>query len=305
MRPIVTQGLCYLFVASLCLGAIAARGMGSVALESLDRLAWGGFIPAGEGTPSEFPDAVAPFAAMDLGEAGGPLWFWVGQALADAFWLAILVAVLGVVWRRRRLRELRLLTLYEVTPAPEEGRGAAAWTRETPRFLPINPYLDPSAPRRLSRQIENAAEASLEFHRVFGLLYFDLGEPPAHEDAQAVVDWAGNVSELVTRLKGALRPTDYVVFLNEREIVACIALLPGMTELIGIGERLRRVGQGAPAFAEAFAREAGLAIYPLCGYGGEELVAHARDDYCRRNAPRLAGPSPGAPRLRNAVEGQS
>ena len=104
-----------------------------------------------------------------------------------------------------------------------------------------------------------------------------------------------------------LRGTDYVACINDHEIVACIGLLPGLTELAGIANRLRKVGQGSDVFAKAFAPAAGLAVYPLGGYRGEELIesarAHYRTQYVEIETvkPRLEKPS----RRRIALQGEA
>jgi hypothetical protein len=160
-----------------------------------------------------------------------------------------------------------------------------------PRRLPNNPYLEPSTSGMLGRQIENAAEASVEFGRVLGIVYFDLGASPSGAFDGERGDWDAERDELMAEFKQALRPTDHVALLSDREIVACIALLPGRTELLGIAGRLRAIGQNSVRFASAFAAEAGLSIFPACGYRGEELIDYARADY-RARKPAVLAPRP-------------
>jgi len=229
------------------------------------------------------PVAVSRAALKEIGEASDSLRIWLDEVLAAAGALTLAAMAVLTFRRKRRVRNHRLQTLYELPEMP-----TAPGERRTPRRLPTNPYLDSDGPAAISRQIENAAEASLEFGRVLGLIYFDLGAPPKGDSPDEARDGDADHRELLAKLKLALRSTDHVALLSDHEIVACIALLPGRTELVGIAERLRKIGQSSTRFARAFAPDAGLAIYPVCGYRGEDLIDHARADFHSRKPPVTA-----------------
>jgi hypothetical protein len=243
------------------------------------------------------PNFISQAAAEGIGVASRQVEAWLEEIPGAAGPLTLAGAAVLALRRRRRARNHRLQTLYEIADMPE-----TLSKRQTPRCLPNNPYLDASAPEVLSRQIENAAEASVEFGRVFGVIYFDLGPRPPGDFSDEARAWEADHSELMEKLRKALRNTDHVAKVSHHEIIACIALLPGRSELVGIAERLRKMGQNSPRFANAFMREAGLAIYPACGYRGEELIDYARSDFHFPKPPRMAYLPPNASQLEGVAD---
>jgi len=205
--------------------------------------------------------------------ADGDGWFMAILAIAGAVAIpALLGGIAFLLYRRRaRARKQRLETLFSA-PAPV----AQVIPHATPRTLPHNPYHEATSPALLAHQMENAAAASIEFGKTLGVIYFDLGERPHDKRTRDAQSWDHDVSELLERLQNVLRGTDHVAFINDHEVVACIGLLPGLTELTSIANRLRNVGGSSPRFSSAFEPAAGLAVYPLGGYRGEELIQSAR-----------------------------
>jgi len=273
-------------LASTCVGAAEAAEVVPAATVSsptrIDGLLSGAADDTDGGNAFASPTSVTLAAAKEIGESSGQLKVWLEEVLGAVGAITLTSAAVLAYRRKRRARNARLQNLYEITEMP-----TSLSERQTPRYLPNNPYVDISTPELLSRQIENAAEASLEFGRVLGVVYFDLGPRPQGDFSDETREWEADHADLMEKLRKALRKTDHVAELSDREIVACIALLPGKTELLTIAARLRKIGQSSPRFASAFAPEAGLAIYPACGYRGEELIEHAKSDF-HRKPPAMA-----------------
>jgi hypothetical protein len=216
----------------------------------------------------------------------------LGGVFAAVLGLALGGGALALYWRRWRTRRLRLQSL--VMPDPIRAPGELEMV--SPRNLPINPYFKTSSLDVLANQIDRAASVSVELGRTLGVIFFRLGGPNGRNSDTSGAD--GDLTELMAQFRGALRKTDHVVAVNEGEIIACISLLPGLTELKSISERLRAIGRNSGKFDATFLAPAGLAVYPMCGYSAEELIEYARVNYCSRtlatehDAPTLAPPLP-------------
>jgi endoglucanase len=163
--------------------------------------------------------------------------------------------------------------------------------RIAPRTLPISPFAPSSDPGALGRQIEIAAEACVRLDSKIGLIYF---EPPAIADTRkAQGDAAANVivASLAAELRRWLRAADHVEVINQNQIVCCICPLETRQDLESVSKRMcaivRRMGLAGNGALEAPV-PAGLAMYPVDGYSGEELIETARRDYYR-NEETLAG----------------
>jgi endo-1,4-beta-D-glucanase Y len=190
------------------------------------------------------------------------------------------LGAIGFAFHRRRERQRKQLLETMFSP----GAASEAGTKAVPRTLPVNPYDDATSPETLPRKMENAAEASKEFGRTLGVIYFDLGEPARGKRKRVAPNREHEVEDLLQRLRKELRGTDHATLIDDREIVACVGLLPGMTELKTISERLRKAGLTFESFAYAFESSPGLSIYPLDGYRGEELIHRARSRYASQRA---------------------
>jgi len=293
-----THSLFCVLLASSWVAAAEAEASQPLATEaSSTRL--DGLLQGGPDTPDSSlasPSTVSLAAVKELSEASSQLKVWLEEVLFAVGALSVTSVAVLAFRRRKREREQRLRNLYDLTEMP-----TSLSERQTPRYLPSNPYVDTSTPELLCRQIENAAEASLEFGRVLGLIYFDLGERPEADFSDEARDWDADRLELMDRLKNALRRTDHVAALSDNEIVACIALLPGKPELASIAARLRKVGLNSPRFAKAFLPEAGLAMYPACGYRGEELIDYAKGNYRAHKPAAIAYQPAIAPALEGVV----
>lgn len=137
------------------------------------------------------------------------------------------------------------------------------------RLLP-NKHFSNSGSAALEKQMEIAAKASVEFGRQFGVIYFNI----AHAN---LTTSDAEIASLLSDFRRSLRDTDHVACLNEDELIICVSLLPGLTELTKIAERMQRIGR--TRLAATFERPGGLSIYPICGYQADELIEHARARY--------------------------
>jgi hypothetical protein len=202
-------------------------------------------------------------------EAANPSWIARG-ALA----LALGSAVIAFSSRRRAAARARVDTLFAPVPNAFVSR------RHPPTEIP--------ATVSLRDRIQNAATVSVEFGRILGIIYFRLPARGGPNGATAMKWTQGDLAELFSRFGGALTNADHIAVINEVEIVVCVGLLHGYTELAAKAERLRIIGADSRVFASAFARPGALALYPMCGYQADELIAFARSRHRRdRVAPAL------------------
>jgi predicted signal transduction protein with EAL and GGDEF domain len=146
----------------------------------------------------------------------------------------------------------------------------------------------PSAPRILEKdvlaaaadtmplesRIEAAAEASQRFGRTLGIIHYnvDAYKTVARNDtpqaAEAMMDG------LIAALRPRLRNTDRVERLGKGRIAVVIVLLPEKAALESIRKRLDVALRAAEPRADG-AVDVGMAIYPIGGYTGEDLLATA------------------------------
>ena len=174
---------------------------------------------------------------------------------------------------RKSLERLDWETPVDIAvPRPIDPLGIACKTPRCDRH-PLTP---------LGRQIEFAAQASVEFGRIFGVIYFRLGGAHADNCGNSCGGGEWDVKGLIANLRSNVTSTDHVALINEVEIVAYISLLDGLSALEKIAERLRKTGQAAGGFGATFEAPAGLAVYPLRGYSADALVEFARADHRNR-----------------------
>ncbi|WP_442756466.1 glycosyl hydrolase family 8 [Methylocystis sp. JAN1] len=159
-----------------------------------------------------------------------------------------------------------------------------------PRTLPQNPFKSSSRIDILAREIEAAAEASVRLSRTVGLIYFEFPALVAFEAENGAEGSDQLIASLAQDFRRALRETDHVAIINGRQILVSICLLAGRKDLETVASRLtaaarRRdlIDEGAPSLP------AGIAIYPLDGYGGLDLIESARRHY-RELRPEVPAP---------------
>lgn len=194
------------------------------------------------------------------------------EAAAGLFALGISLRFLTMTWRRRRAARRSIERLDWA------GGAERSAPRDHPpiRNLPVNPFSKTALPAVLQRQIEMAAVASVEFGRTLGVIYFKIAEHEGRGGDETCAGSSVGLLKLLSDFRRVLRTTDHVALLGQAEIIVCISLLPGLPELVAIAERLRKVGEAAGGHAALLQPAAGLAIYPLCGYRGGDLIEYAR-----------------------------
>ena len=206
------------------------------------------------------------WACVPMLEAGLPASRPFAEAALELLFLATSLRYLTSYGRFRREA---MVAIQRLGWNPEGDR--SAWAG---RLRPKAPRGPPSgcasAAPELHRQIEVAAAASVECGKTLGVIHFNV--------ARRLPPGAG-VGECMEQLQAAfrrvLRKTDNVAAISETEIVICVSLLPGLPELKRIAARLHACSE-AMGPAGAVLGPAGLAIYPLCGYQGEDLIEFAR-----------------------------
>ena len=203
------------------------------------------------------------------------------EAASGLFALGIALRFLTMTWRRRRAARRSIERLDWADGAERSA------PRDHPpiRNLPVNPFSKTALPAVLQRQIEMAAVASVEFGRTLGVIYFKIAEQEGRSGDETCAGSSVGLLKLLSDFRRVLRTTDHVALLGQAEIIVCISLLPGLPELVAIAERLRKVGEAAGGHAALLQPAAGLAIYPLCGYRGIDLIEYARlhhEDELRR-----------------------
>jgi len=221
--------------------------------------------------------------------------------VASALGLAIGLGALAfsspiASWRRKRAARSTLSRVM----SPADPSAAKPL-----RNLPVNPFAPDGSSLSLTQQIEAAAAASVEYERTLGLIYFKIPTPRRNSAERSVVAYNSDLHALVGTLRASLRKTDHVTVINPGELIVCLSLLPGLTELKSIARRLQQAASAHKRFSAAFETPPGLAIYPMCGYRGEELIAFARrnaNDRARAgeaaDALELKPPTPARPRVR-------
>jgi endo-1,4-beta-D-glucanase Y/GGDEF domain-containing protein len=208
-----------------------------------------------------------------------------------------------------------LAGLYYLLSRPDSESGdersddqaaiGSAWTPApgqydvVPRTLPQNPFSDSNSLPALARELEAAAEASVRLSRTIGLIYFEfpaIAAVEADHGAQAADDL---IAALAQDFRRAVRATDNVAILNGRAILVSICLLSGRKDLETIASRLTAAARRRDMLEEdGPSLPAGLAIYPLDGYSGLELIESAKRRY-RELCPQT--PEAPAPQIETTV----
>lgn len=268
---------------------------------SLERLESGPARP----TYAQTPDADIP--TPPASKAGGapsskrrPAAAEVGDMPQDADILSYLRVIAGAFTVLAGLYYLLSRADEQAEEEQTEAQDRAPWTPApgqydlVPRTLPQNPFTSSNRVEVLADEIEAAAEASVRLSRTVGLIYFEFPALAAFEAENDPESADHLIASLAQDFRRALRGTDHVAILDRRQILVSICLLAGRKDLETVASRLtaaarRRdlVDEGAPSLP------AGLAIYPLDGYGGRELIESARRHY-RELRPEIPSAAPRA-----------
>jgi hypothetical protein len=165
-----------------------------------------------------------------------------------------------------------------------------------PRTLPESPFTSSTNLQTLGQEIEIAADACARLNRTIGLVYFEFPALERIERDQGGARANALMEMLSDDFRRVLRVSDNVTILNRNQILVCICLLASRKDLETIASRLsagaRRRGLLEP---DAPSLPVGLAIYPLDGRSGLELINSARSHYrqltsepAQFDAPRVA-----------------
>lgn len=228
---------------------------------------------------------------------------------------AALVAGLAWLGGRRQRRgpttpsDVREREISDAVSAVSQAMGKPR-LRIAARTLPISPFAPSADPMALGRQIEVAAEACVRLDSKIGLIYF---EPPTVAESRNTGGGAAAtvmVAALAAELRRWLRPADHVEVVNQNQIVCCICPLETRQDLESVAKRMcaivRRMGLAGNGALEAPV-PAGLAMYPIDGYSGQELIDCARRDYFRNtenvaDAPLIEQTKAPAPRAQKRIK---
>jgi GGDEF domain-containing protein len=147
-----------------------------------------------------------------------------------------------------------------------------------PRALPNSPFTEKSDIHTLVRQIEIAARASARLSRSFGLIYFEPHGYAQFEEQHGHKNTRQAMSSLVSELRSSLRSSDHAALLDDHSILICICLLASLSDLESVAQRMFSVVARLGLTVETQQR-AGLAIYPLNGYSGDDLIRAAQENF--------------------------
>ena len=186
-----------------------------------------------------------------------------------ASWLCLVIPLWS--WRRKHAAKMQLKKLNW-----GNANDPVARSRILPRILPNNPFSEITSLVPLPRQMEVAARASLEFGRTLGVVYFNL-DGTGGRNRNTLQKWSDDeIANLLSQFRRTLRSTDHVTVINDVEIIVCISLLSGLSDLKKIAQRLQNVGHAMSCFGRTFEAPGALSIYPMCGYSGDDLIEFVR-----------------------------
>ncbi|PPD46117.1 MAG: hypothetical protein CTY15_01700 [Methylocystis sp.] len=159
-----------------------------------------------------------------------------------------------------------------------------------PRTLPTNPFSGAASLAALIDELEMAAAASVRLSRTIGLVFFEFPAVSAIETAQGADAADAVIASLAQDFRRAVRATDNVIILGRRQILVTICLLAGRKDLETVASRLTAAARRRALIEEdAPSLPVGLAMYPLDGYSGAELIDAAKRHYAEL---RPAQPEP-------------
>ncbi len=171
-----------------------------------------------------------------------------------------------------------LLLLFGITgDSAPKGDQVYAPPPAAPRTLDSNP-LGADGSTRFETRIEAAAEASKQYGRTIGLIYYNLDSYRHVARTEGVAAAEAMTNAAIEALGSRLRNSDRVERLGKGRFVVCTVLLPDKAALDSIRNRLdASLLKMKPASLgdSEFVFDVGMSIYPMGGYTGEDLIATA------------------------------
>ena len=241
-------------------------------------------LPAAETVPTRIasrPDIAEATLSTPYNTSIVTLLQIIGLALVLG--LAIIFIIRSL--RRNIHREKLVLKVFSI----QQPYVAAGNQVAVPRVLPLNPFDNSTSTSTFEGQIELAAQACLRLSRTIGIIYFEVISHAKMEKQHGAVIAGNAVAHLALELRKALRTGDHVAILNHNEIVVCITLLSDATDLKSIAGRLQKIWQRLDFGSATQEADPGLAVYPMHGYQGGDLIESARAKY-RSGRVTLADP---------------
>lgn len=230
-----------------------------------------------------------------------------GAMLEDADPFSYLRMAAGVLTVSAGLYYLLSRGSAQSPEEPSRDAGGSGWQPApgqydiVPRTLPKNPFSGATNLHVLADELENAAAASVRLSRTVGLIYFELPALSALEDERGAQAAEAMMEFLAQVFRRAVRATDNVAALSRNQIMVTICLLASRKDLETVASRLtaavrRRemIEEGAPSLP------VGLAIYPLDGYSGHELIQAAQQHY-RELSPAQQAQAPARPQEKHIL----
>ncbi|MGE3246355.1 MAG: hypothetical protein AB7F96_02315 [Beijerinckiaceae bacterium] len=210
--------------------------------------------------------------------------------------LALLFAGAKGFARRRRLKTLRCSrAAVRPLPAADASHGSQYLERvahtdstievlDAPRVLLENPYGAELPGLSLEDRVKVAAEASLRHSRTIGLILFDTASMSAVANGARGPNTEIAI-EMCERFATKLRPSDGIADFGGR-VGVFISLLKTKDDLAKIAARLLAVAsQTAEEHGLKLENKPGTAMYPIDGYGLDELLQSAQ----MRIVPMIGG----------------
>lgn len=158
--------------------------------------------------------------------------------------------------------------------AAEAGRYGGRVTRALAR----NPFGAEFTGLTLAQRVQIAAEASARAGRRFGAVVLPLASARPGDGEGLAPSAPLSMDRLVAQIRLRIRPSDYACAADGNRILVFLSLINNRDDLASIAERLRRESvamlRDSGASHERIGSP-GIAIYPLDGYGADELYESA------------------------------
>ncbi len=206
------------------------------------------------------------------------------QEYSNLILLGMLGVALGVFYFAKRRAWMHFReecpseeVIDEVVDALSKDKSGRSYA-VVPRALPTTPFTEQNDINTLAREIEIAARASTRLSRTVGLIYFEPENYAECFERHGGEKTRQAMSSLVAELRQSLRSSDHVTLLGDNKVLICVCLLAGLTDLESITRRMVSI-VARLGLTERASQRAGLAIYPINGYSGSELIRAAEENF--------------------------